>query len=329
MRFCNLKTRSFVLMLVLFGLVSVFGADDKAASAEKFPAREVELIIQFGPGGSTDMMARIIGERVSKHLGVPVVCINKPGASGAVASSYVASKTDGYTVGTAGASNLGTLLATESNVPYTLKDFSGVARAVTIPIIFVTKKGRFATLQDVIKEAKQKPGVLTYSSWGAKSTSHLIGELFNQVAGIKLKHVPFSGGGKQMAAMLGGHVDMAISTPSTTMPHIRGGNLIGLAITSNSREVELPEVATMKELGFPEATFVSFDGFAAGSKVPKDRLAIINAAFEKSIKDPEVQELLKKNGMPAAYLNGEDYDKLLANNLSFMKKIADSAGIKD
>lgn len=319
----------FLLSVVALSLTVGF---NYLAFADNFPTKEIELVINFGPGGSTDMMARIVGDKASKFLGVPFIFNNKPGGGGAIATNYVAnSKPDGYTIGTAGASNLGTLLATSApgKVPYTIKEFSGIARAVIVPLVIVTKKGRFESFENLLKEAKQKPGAIMYGSWGSKSTSHIMGELICQVAGVKMKHIPFDSGAKALVAALGGHIDIAISTPSTSLSNLRAGTITALAVTSSNRLEDIPDAPTLKELGYPNATFTSYDGFVTSSKVPKERLTILQSAFEKSIKDPEVQEALKKAGMVPAYLNGKDYEEFLEKNLEILKEIATKAGIKD
>ncbi len=321
------RSTVFSIPLILFLLAVVLSG---AAFAENFPTKEIELVINFGPGGSTDMMARIVGNKVSKLLGVPMVYNNKPGGGGAIAANYVANaKPDGYTIGTAGASNLGTLLATSDKIPYTLKEFSGLARSAIVPLVIVTKKGRFDSFENLVKEVKQKPGVILFGSWGSKSTSHIVGELVNQVLGIKMKHVPFDSGAKSLVAVLGGHIDIAVSTPSTSLSNLRAGTITALAVTTPSRTEDLPDVPTLKELGHPEATFASYDGFVTGSKIPQDRLAILQSAFEKSMKDPEVLEALKKAGMVPGFLNGKDYDSYLASNLDLLKRVATKAGIKE
>jgi tripartite-type tricarboxylate transporter receptor subunit TctC len=315
---------------VILAIIALISLENSAAGAQTFPSKEIEMIINFSPGGSTDMMARIVGDRVSKLLKVPVVFINKPGGGGAIAANSVAhARPDGHTVGTGGASNLGTLLATSDKIPYTLKDFSGVARAAIVPLIVIVKKGRYDTFENLIKEAQKKPGVLTFGSWGSMSTSHIMGELINQVTGVKIKHIPFEGGAKAMTAVLGGHIDMAVSTISTSISNLRAGTLTGLAITTASRVEDVPDVPTMKELGYPDATFASYDGFMTSSKVPKDRLAIILDAFEKSLKDMEIQSAIKKAGMVPGFLSGPEYDAFLASQLDLLKRVANKAGIKE
>jgi tripartite-type tricarboxylate transporter receptor subunit TctC len=328
MKFKALKSTRLGLVATL--VVMLLGISSQVSIAETFPDREIELVINFAPGGSTDMMARIVGNEVSKHLGVPVVFNNKPGGGGAIAANYVANaKPDGYVIGTAGASNLGTLLATSDKIPYTLEEFSGVARAAIVPLVIVAKKGRFENFEALVKEAKQKPGTIMFGSWGSKSTSHIMGELINQVLGIKMKHVPFDGGAKALVAVLGGHIDIAVSTPSTSLSNLKAGTVVALAVTTPNRVDDIPDAPTMKELGHPSATFASYDGFVTSSKIPKERLAVLLSAFEKSLKEPEVQEALKKAGMVPGFLGGKDYDAFLANNLDLLKSVATKAGITE
>jgi tripartite-type tricarboxylate transporter receptor subunit TctC len=327
MTFTSLKKRCFLIFVVVLGMILSVGAGNNLAQAGSFPEREIELIVCYSPGGSTDLMSRIVGGKASEYLKVPVVIINKPGAGGSIAADYVAKSHDGYRIGTVGGSNLGTLMVTGAKVPYTLKDFSAIARAVTVPFLIVTKKGRFDNLKDLIKEAKQKPGALIYGSWGAYGSSHLFGELISQVAGIKMKHVPFKGGAKAMLAAMGGHIDIAITTPSTSGSNIKAGNLTGLAVASDSRIDGFPEVPTLKELGYADAAFEAYDGFATSSKVPKERLEILRSAFERSLKDIGVQKALKKGGMVFGFMNGQDYDDYLAAKFGTLKRVAIEAGM--
>ena len=132
-----------------------------------------------------------------------------------------------------------------------------------------------------------------------------------------------------MTAVLGGHIDMAVSTISTSISNLRAGTLAGLAVTTASRVEDVPDVPTMKELGYPDATFASYDGFMTSSKVPKDRLAIILDAFEKSLKDIEIQSAIKKAGMVPGFLSGPEYDAFLASQLDLLKRVANKAGIKE
>lgn len=299
------------------------------AAAQDFPTREIELVVPYATGGSTDAMARIVGSRVAEHLKVPVVVVNKPGASGAIGTNYALATSDGYRIATGGNSNLGPVLAVGQKPAYSLDDLASVGRAVVNPLILVAKKGRFANFEALIKEAREKPDTITFGSWGVKSPGHLYGELLSQSTGVRMRHIAFDGGSKAMLSALGGHVDLAIVTLTTAKSNIKGGSLAGLAVSSEQRDEELAEIPTVKERGFPDATYVSFDGFAASAKIPKDRLAILRAAFEKSINDPKVREELKKSGSDPAFLGGPDYDVFLRKNLETLKRVAAKAGIED
>jgi tripartite-type tricarboxylate transporter receptor subunit TctC len=317
----------FVVLLLVLALFPLLSQAD--VFAQKFPSREIEMVINYGPGGSTDLMARLVGNNVSKLLGVPLVYNNRPGGGGAIAANYIKNaKPDGYTVGTGGAGNLGMLLVAGENIPYTLKDFSGLARAATLPFCIVTKKGRFENFEGFVKEAKQKPGTLAFASYGAKGASHIMGELINQVAGIKVKHVPFDSGAKAAVGALGGHVDIAILTTGSALSNVKAGTLTALAVSSENRAADYPDTPSLKELGYAKATFITFDGFVTSSKVPAEQLSIIQSAFEKSIKLPEIQEGLKKGGMIPGYLSGEEYDVFLKKSLDIMNQVAIEAKIK-
>lgn len=162
-----------------------------------------------------------------------------------------------------------------------------------------------------------------------KKRPHLIGELLNQTIGIKMKHVPFEGDAKALMAVLGGHVDLGITMPTSIIPHLKAGTVTVLATPHSTRMEGLPDVPTLKELGYPEATFTGTEGFFASFKVPADRLAILQAAFEKAIKDPEVEEGLRKGGMIPAFLSGKEYDAAMASSAQVIKELVTKAGIKD
>lgn len=300
----------------------------QGAKADKFPAREVELIVSFAAGGGTDMVARIVAPKISDILKVPVVVSNKPGASGSIAASFVISSPDeGHRIFTASISNLGTLPASGAKVPYSIKEISAVAMALKMPIVLVTKKGRYESFEALLKEARQKPGAITFGSWGTNSAGHFAGELINQGCGVKMKHVPFDGGAKAMVAAMGGHVDVAMLSSATGLSNVKAGNLTCLATTSERRLDDYPGVPAVRELGYTEVVLEGYDGYATSSKVPKERLEILRSAFEKVLKDPEIQNAITGTGQIPYFLNGADYQVLIAESLEKMKSIAVKAGI--
>ena len=299
------------------------------ASAQDFPNKEIELVVPYATGGSTDAMARIVGAKVSELLKVPVVVVNKPGASGAIGTMYALATSDGYRVATGGNSNLGPVLAIGQKPQYSLDDVAPVARGVVNPLLVVTRKGRFASLDAMIREAKAKPDTITFGSWGIKSPGHLYGELLAQSAGIKLRHVAFDGGSKAMLSALGGHTDLAVVTIPTAKSNVKAGQLAALAITGDQRDDDLNDVPSIRELGLSDAVYVSFDGFMTSAKVPKERVAIIRDAFQRALNDPKVRDELKKAGSEPGYLSGPDYEVFLKRNLETLKRVAAKAGIED
>jgi tripartite-type tricarboxylate transporter receptor subunit TctC len=325
----NSEVISTPFLTVLLILVIFTAPFCGTAFGENFPTREIEMVIGYAPGGNTDMMARVVGDKASKILKVPFVYVNKPGGGAAIAINYIATaKPDGYIIGTGGISPMGTLLATSKQVPYQLKDLSGIARGTVYTLVLYTKKGRFENFADLVKEAKQKPDGIKYASFGSKSASHFFGELINQELNIKMKHIPFDGESKVVPAVLGGHIDVGIGSPVTTVSNLKAGTITVLAQAGKDRWPDLPDVPTIAELGYKGATFEAFDGFVTSSKVPTDRLSILQAAFEKALSDPEVQQQIKRTGQNPGYLSGRDYDALLANNLKMLEKVAAKAGIQ-
>ncbi len=299
------------------------------AVAQDFPSRQIELVVPYGPGGSTDAMARIVGQRVAELLKVPVVIVNKPGASGAIGTKYVLAGTDGYKIVTGGNSNFGPLLAVGSKPPYALEEAASIGRAVVNPLLVVTKTGRFATLDAMLVEARAKPDTITFGSWGVKSPGHLYGELLSQAASVKMSHVPFDGGAKAMLSAMGGHTDLAVVTIPTAKTNVKSGALTALAITGDQRDPDLPDVPTIKELGLAEASYSSFDGFVTSAKVPKEQLAILRDAFDKALNDPKVKDDLKKVGSDPGYMDGAQYDAFMRRNLAVLRRVAARAGIEE
>jgi len=295
-----------------------------AALAGDYPTKEIELIVPYSPGGGTDLMSRIVASKASEYLKVPVIIVNKPGAGGIIGTEYVSKSHDGYRVCPAGASNLGTVLATNPKISYSLKDFTALNRCRKLPLVLVVKKDRYVSFDDIIKEAEKRP--ITFGSWGTYSSAHLIGELIAMVTGIKMNHVPFKGGANAIVAAMGGHIDIAISTPMGCLPNINAGKLTAIAITTDYRIDSMPNVPTLKELGFQDATFESYEGFATSSKVPIERLNVLRSAFDKSVQDIGIQKALKKGGFMYGYMPGPEYDAYLQTNLEKLKKIAIHCG---
>ncbi|WP_454690872.1 tripartite tricarboxylate transporter substrate binding protein [Achromobacter aloeverae] len=312
------------------GLLAAGWSMAAAAGAASFPDHQIELVVPFSPGGSTDAMARYAAPRLSKLLGVPVVVMNKPGAGGAIGTSYVLAQPDGYRIMTGGNSNLGPLLVPGSNLArYKLDDIAPLGMSTTNTMAIVCNTGRYRDFAAFAGDIRDKPaGTVRIASWGPRSPSHFYIEILAQQIGRKVLHIPFAGGNDAMLATMGDHVDAAVVTLATALPHVQAGKLKVLAVTSAERSADLPDVPSIKELGYPKAVYVSFDGFATAAAAPPDRIARLRAAMETVLTDREYQAEIKKMGADPRFMNGTDYAAFLRRNLQTLSEIAASADME-
>ncbi len=321
---------SFPRPLLTLGL-SLCVALPLAVQAQAFPDpnRNIELVVPFAPGGSTDAMARLIAPRLQEQLKVPVVVVNRAGASGSIGTAYGLSTNDGYRIIAAGNSNLGPGLISRDKPSYTLDDVSSIARATINPLILVAKKGRFASFDAFVKEARDKPDTITFGTWGPRSPAHFYGEMIGQSIGGKLRHIPYDSGSKAMLAALGGQIDIAVSTAATAKANINSGSLMGLFVSTDHKLQDIPSVDSIKTLGYPNAVYVSFEGFVTSSKVPADRLTILRQAFEKILNDPKIKASLADGGAEPDYQSGPQYDQHLRRNLVTLSDIMSKVKMED
>ena len=316
------------LLGMLLGLAAL--ALPGSAALAQCAGRSIELVVPFSPGGSTDAMARMAAPKLAEHLGVPVVVVNKGGAGGLIGTGYALLATDGSRIMTGGNSNLGPVLALPSQATYTIDDVAALGMATTNTLAIVSRPGRFADFGSLVKEARAKPQEgISLGSWGVRTPSHFYVALLGQQVGSRFLHLPYDGGSKAMLAVLSGDVDAAVVTVGTALANIRAGKLAALAVTSESRTVDLPDVPAIGELGFPGAIYVSFDGFAVSAKTPKPRLAELRAAMHKVVTDPDFQQQLRKMGAEPVTLSGEDYDGFLRKNIRTLAEIAKKTPIND
>lgn len=300
------------------------------AGASFAQGRPIELVVPFSPGGSTDAMARLVAPKLAQQLGVTVTVVNKPGAGSLIGTQYALSATDGSRIMTGGNSNLGPVLAIPSQATYTLDDVAALGMATTNTLVLVSNPGRFANFDAFAKEAKAKPANgISIGSWGAKSPAHFYIALLGQQLKSDFLHVPFDGGAKAMLAVMGGQLDVAVVTVTTALANINAGKLTALAVTSGNRSADLPNVPSIKEVGVPEAEYVSFDGFAVSSKAPKERIEALRSAMRKVLTDPEFREGMKKIGAEPVALAGSEYDEFLKKNVRTLAAIAAKTPIKD
>jgi tripartite-type tricarboxylate transporter receptor subunit TctC len=279
------------------------------ALAQKFPDRPITIVVPYGPGGTNDIVAREVAQKMQEQFGQPVVVENKPGANGALGTGFVArAKPDGYTIAIAPSSVLAINQWLYKDLPYDVeKDFQPLSLAGTTPnILLVHPSVPANTLAEFIALAKAKPGSIAYASMGAGSTGHLNGELFKALTGADIKHVPYKGSGPALNDLLGGQVQAMFDNLPTGIVHVKAGKLKGLGVTSlkpNPMAPEIPPVANTVK-GF-DAT--AWFGFIAPKATPRPVVDQLSAAIIKALNAPDVRERLEKGGLTVVASKPEEF----------------------
>ena len=241
------------------------------ASAQSFPTKPVRFVVPFAPGGSTDTLARALGQKLSEGLGQQVVVDNRSGGNGNIGMEIVAhAPPDGHTIVLGYIANVAIGPSLYAKLPFDpVRDYEAVTLLATSPNALVAHPSVQAnTLKDVIALAKAKPGSLNYASASVASVGHLTGELLNQLAGIKMVHIAYKGSGQAVTDLVGGHIQLMFSGFSSVMPHIKAGKLKPIAQTGEKRSPALPEVPTIAESGFPKFEATAWYGVHAPAKTP-------------------------------------------------------------
>jgi tripartite-type tricarboxylate transporter receptor subunit TctC len=283
-----------------------------AAAAQDFPTRAVTMIVPFPPGGVADQTGRPLASAMEKVLNQPVVIANRQGAGGAVGMGAAANaRPDGYTLLMA--------LSSISIIPeadklfgrqpaYTMEQFAPVALVSADPtVLVVSADSPWKSVKELVEDAKKRPGEISFSSSGVYGTLHMAMEMFATSAGIKLKHVPFAGGGPALTALLGGHVQALASGPGPVLPQVKAGKLRPLASWGEKRLAALPDVPTFKELGYEDVEFYIWSGLFAPAKTPEPVLKTLREAAARAVEDPEFRATMEKLQTPVAYLDAPQF----------------------
>jgi tripartite-type tricarboxylate transporter receptor subunit TctC len=282
------------------------------ALAGDFPTKPIRVYVGFSPGGGTDIVARTVASVVPEFLGQSMVIINKTGAAGTVAAREVSqAKPDGYTLLVAGGSET-VSVGHFKELPYhPIKAFAPIIRISRDRMILnFSANAPWKTLKEFIEDAKKNPGKYTYASSGHGGIYHAAMLAFCDRTGIKMKHVPYKGGAPGMAALMGGHVDIAIASPSEARALAEGGKIRSVALTSQERCPLTPDVPTLKELGY-DIYLENQKGFVAPAGTPKERIMFLHDAFKKAYDHPAFVKLCDGLKIERGYLGPEDLAKAL------------------
>ncbi|HYH43206.1 MAG TPA: tripartite tricarboxylate transporter substrate binding protein [Burkholderiales bacterium] len=302
-----------------------------AAAAEAYPTKPVRFVITFPPGGPTDVVVRLIGQRLTDQWGHPMIVDNRGGAGGIVGTEIVArAEPDGYSflVGTAGGMTINPAL--RSKLPYDpFRDFAPVGMLVNNPQILVANPGVAAkNVKELVALAKAKPGQLNFASAGTGTATHLGLELLKLTTGMDAVHVPYKGGAPATADLIGGQVQLLwVSIPSV-LPHVKGGRLRALAVSTAKRSASAPDVPTVAESGYPGFEYSNWNALFAPAKTSPAIVRKVNAAVVKALSEPDIAQRLTMQGADPAPGTPEELARYMRTDHERWKKVIRAANIK-
>lgn len=301
--------------LLEVGLSGLLAATSLLAQAQDYPAKPITLVVAFSAGGNNDLRARQLAVPVGAALGQTIVVDNKPGASGNIGHDFVArAAADGYTLGIGAMGPLAVNPAMFPKLPFDpAKDFVPVVLIEKAPLVLVTHTDKpYRTLADVMAAAKARPGALSIGNAGNGGAHHLSAVLLQQTAKIDLIDVPYKGGGPAANALLGGEIELMFEQTYAALPSIQAGKTRALAVTSEKRLPSLPDVPTMAELGYPDATVSNWLGVVAPKGTPPAVVKKLNAAFNKALAQPDVREKIAGPGNLVGGGSPEEFASFIA-----------------
>lgn len=316
------------LLSIAFAVFALSGAP--AIGQSDYPNKPVRVMVGASPGGGTDVIARMLGEKFAESLKQPFVVENRPGASNTIAADLTArAPADGHTLLVA--TNTGQAIAPHLlKLNYDpLKQLQPVGLIVVVPnVLVVGEKVAAKDVKSLVAAAKAQPGALKYASSGVGSTQHIAGEAFDQAAGTKTVHIPYKGSSQAHIDILSGNVDMMFDTTSSAMPHIKSGKFRPLAVTSPQRSPELPNVPTIAEAGYPAAEMTTWYGLFVTGGTPKPIVDKLHAELVRVLKLPDVQARLKGLGGEPGTLSIEQFADMNKKEYDRFGALIKSANIK-
>ena len=294
-----------------------------AAFAQTYPTKPIRILVGFVPGGSTDLAARFIAQKLSEQFGQQVLVENRPGAGTAIANERGATAPpDGYTLLLMTASGAA-VSAARSDLPYDInRDLVPIARGTaTTYVVMIHPSVPVRSIKDLIALARANPGKMSYASEGVAASAHINGELFKSMAKLDMLHVPFKGGTESATAVASGHVDVGFPTITASLPMADIGKIRLLAVTSAKRSALKPELPTVSETGLPGYDRASWNGLMGPAAMPKDIVAQLQAATEKALNHPQTREQLMKVGLEPNFQPGEAFGAYLRNEIAQIARL--------
>ena len=310
---------------MLVGLIVCTPAFVEAQPA-RYPSRTIEIVVAYGAGGSTDLVARALAEKFRERLGQSVVVLNKPGGSGTIGATLAArANPDGYTLYVGYTSETVIVPQLSRSIKYSIGDFEPIAVTGLVPLVLIASKNIRATnLQGLIAELSAAPGKFTYGG-GVASPPHVMGAWFNRLNKLNVVHVPYRGGGQAVADVVGGHIDMFYAGLAAAKGAIDSGGVKAFAVTGDSRSPALPDVPTFKEAGVTDFELASWNVLLAPKGTPADIVALLRQETALALADPEVRELYAAQGVEMS--PAQDVKAFLARERDNFGRVVRDLGI--
>ena len=323
MKFLHKALKSAPLGLALMAAALLPLAPTSASAQDNYPNRTITVVVGFQPGGGTDAAARVLSAELSKQFGVPVVVENRPGANATIGTQFVVdAKPDGYTllVGTTGSMIISPSLGDTRYDPKT--DLEGVSLLTRIgSILAVATNSRFASLEDMLKDAKEKPGTVTYATSGVGSPQHLAGLMLDKMAGTTMIAVPYQGTGPGLAAVLGGHVDSILTQPQAVMGNVQAGTMRVFGISNPSRLSSYPDIPTIAEQGLDGYAATNWYSLFAPKGTPEAIINKLHEGVKASMQTEAMLNFLKETGSDPIGSTPAELEQIVADELASYTEI--------
>ena len=302
-----------------------------ATTAQTYPTKPIRLLVGFAPGGGTDVVARVVAQRLSPLLGQQVVVENRAGAGGNIATEVVAkAPPDGYTLLMGTIVSFGTGPSLYAKLPFDpVKDFAPITQTVSVNNLIVVHPVLPAkTLKALVALAKQRPAQINYATSGVGSSGHLAAELFKKTAGIDIIHIAYKGGGQAITDVIAGHVPVYFAASATVMPHVKSGKLVPLAVTVDKRSAMYPNVPTVAELGYPGYEANNWYGLLAPAATPRPIIERLNRDVVAVLKSPDGSKFLIEQGMDPAPTTPEAFGDYIKSEIAKWARVIKDIGLK-
>lgn len=305
-------------------------APSPAFANSDYPNKPIRVVVPYPPGGPTDIVARVVAQKLQEQMGQSFIIDNKPGAGANLGAEAVArSAPDGYTLVVATTAHaINPSLFSKLNYSIT-KDFAPISQLTSGPLVIVTTPSLPASnVKELIALAKSKPGALNFASSGNGQSTHLSAELFSAMAGVKMNHVPYKGSAPALTDVMSGQADLMFDTMLSSMPFVKGGKLKALAVTSSKRSPSAPDLPTVAEAGLPGYEAIAWNGLLAPAGTPTEVIQRLNAELKKVLENPEVKQRFDAQGFAAKWDAPAEFGSFLQTEVDKWGKVVKTSGAK-